>query len=81
MLLFQCLFEQIGVLVGGFYGLRKILIDDEHFFNQTLCNNIFFGNFDNLRIFYTFRRSGTADNFVRMEILNLECLNPSSVST
>ena len=53
--------------------LREIFVDDQHLFNQFLRNHIRFGNVNQVGLGVVFRRSGTADNLLRREIMEDVC--------
>ena len=65
----QCLFKQKSRLIFCFNGLRKVLVNNKHFFDKSRRNNLFFGNINDFRFRYAFRSSRATDNLVRVKIL------------
>ena len=69
-LLLQGTLQQICGLIFGLHGLRKILIDNQHLLDKTSCNNFFLRNLDHFSFGNALRRSRTANNLLRAEILD-----------
>ena len=68
--LLQGTLQQICGLIFGLHGLRKILIDNQHLLDKTSCNNFFLRNLDHFSFGNALRRSRTANNLLRAEILD-----------